>query len=136
MFCYVLYFFLQNNEFGNHSIVILVVSSTFIFFIFTFILSAMIAMIDVEAKKGLHNMVKRALKISTKRHIFPVCILLKYYKFIFFKSPSFFQIRMYMNRVLMSTIGLEVLEKPINFENILNVETRMSKGGGLAKNPP
>ena len=28
---------------------------------------------------------------------------------------------MYFNRVLKSTIGLEVLGKPINFENILNV---------------
>ena len=32
---------------------------------------------------------------------------------------------MYLNRVLMSTIGLEVFEKPINFENILNVRNQL-----------
>ena len=74
MFCYVFYFFLKNNEFGNHLIVILLVFTNFIFCIFIIILLAMIAMIDVEAKKGLYNVVRRALKISTKHHIFPVCL--------------------------------------------------------------
>ena len=36
-----------------------------------------------------------------------------------------FQIRLYLNRVLMSTIGLEVFEKPINFQNILNVRNQL-----------
>ena len=50
-----------------------------IFFIFTIILSSMITMIDVEAKRGLQSIIGRTFKLSIKQDVFPVS----------FQNPSF-----------------------------------------------
>ena len=129
LFCYMIYYNLKNSENENNYIMILLDVTALIVLIFSLILSGVIAMIDIEAKKGLHLIYGCTLKLSNKEKIFKVTqltyllyFLLVFYVFIFFFD---FQIRLYLNRVLMSTIGLEVLEKPINFENILNVRNQL-----------
>ena len=122
MFCYLLYYLVFNKE--SELLIFLVVLIGFVFFLFILILSVMIAMIDVVAKECVHSVYGCALKLANKQATFPVILIkisISLYFFFFILCFIYFQMRLYLNRVLMSTIGLEILEKPINFENILNV---------------
>ena len=57
LFCYILYYSLKNQEFENNILMILTDFSAIIFLTFIFVFSSIIAMIDIEAKKGLHSVI-------------------------------------------------------------------------------
>ena len=74
IYCYILYFYMNNKNFENNLIAILTSLVAFIFFLINFYLSLTIAMIDIEAKKGLHYVYGCALKLLDKQAHFPVSI--------------------------------------------------------------
>ena len=74
IFCSILYFRFKNTDNDNNLMMILVVFTGLIFLILILILSALIALIDVEAKKGSHKVFGYALKLSTKQDTFQVKI--------------------------------------------------------------
>ena len=117
IFCYSIYYLIDNKE--SELMLILALFIVFVFFILILVLSVMIAMIDVVAKQGVQSVYGCTLKFANEQATFPVSLILfiLYIARIIFR----FQMRLYFNRVLMSTMSLKVLKKPINFENILNV---------------
>ena len=72
VFCYMIYFNLKNSENENNSVMFLLNVAALIMLIFSLILSGVIAMIDIESKKGLHLIYGSALKLSNKELIFKV----------------------------------------------------------------
>ena len=72
LFCYFFYLTFKNTEEQDNYSMIFGDMAAFIFFIFTIILSSMIAMIDVEAKRGAITVHGFAFKVSNKQDIFQV----------------------------------------------------------------
>ena len=72
IFCYILYFILKNSEFERHFMMILTFFIGLIFLLLILILSTLIALIDIEAKKGSHTVFGFALKQSNKQDKFHV----------------------------------------------------------------
>ena len=70
IFCYIIYYTINNKRAGYNTIIILADIIIFIFFLLIFCLLSMIAMIDVEAKKGIHSVYWCGLKI--KQASYPV----------------------------------------------------------------
>ena len=67
-----LYFTLLNKKVENNYVIIPVNVALLTFFILTIILSSIIAMIDIEAKGGLHAVYGCALKLPDKQAVFQV----------------------------------------------------------------
>ena len=68
----------KSRDFENNYIIILIDLIAFIFFIFTIYFSLIIALIDVEAKRGIHYVYGCAIKLSDKQALFSVCMIIYY----------------------------------------------------------
>ena len=70
MVCSGLYFILLNKQVENNYVMISANATLLTFFILTLILSSIIAMIDIDVKRGLHAVYGCALKLPNKQAIF------------------------------------------------------------------